>query len=138
MTLILLAFSLTIALGVIAFKFSLYALPVMVGIAVFQYVHGIGASGGFSAISAVGGALLSLLAVVLVVGFARNPFLRLFALLVFTVPAAVAGYALAHGVVHQVVASGIALHLLCGTCGLIVAIAAMANLNAIGQGRFEQ
>ena len=98
MTLILLAISLTIALCVIAYNFAIYALPFMVGLTAFQYVYGMEAGFLLSALAALGAALLSVALVIAVVGFAKNPALRLIALAVFAVPAMIAGYALVHGV----------------------------------------
>ena len=131
MTLILLAISLSVALCVLAFNFAIYALPVMAGIVVFQYVHAAGSGFGLSALAALATAAVSVGLVIAVLGFARNPLLRLFALGVFVAPAAVAGYALAHGLAKHALDSELALNLLCGTCGLIVAVAAMINLNAL-------
>ena len=65
-------------------------------------------------------------------GFAKNPILRILALAVFAVPAMVAGYALVHGVTHDAIHSTLALNLVCGAGGLVVGLAAMANLNALG------
>ncbi|MBO9421668.1 hypothetical protein FIV06_07030 [Labrenzia sp. THAF191b] len=133
MTLILLAISLSVTLCVLAFNFAIYALPVMAGISAFQFVHAAGAGFGPSALAALGGAAFSVGLVIAILGFARNPFLRLVALGVFAAPAAVAGYALAHGLAKNALESEIALNLLCGTCGLIVAVAAMTNLSALGE-----
>ncbi|RWR27395.1 hypothetical protein D2T29_18590 [Sinirhodobacter populi] len=133
MTLILLAISLSIALCVLAFNFAIYALPFMVGLTAFQYAWG--AETGFllSGLAALVAALLSIALVIAVLGFAKNPILRLVALAVFAVPAMIAGYALARGVAHNAIESEIALNLLCGTSGLIVGIAAMVNLNGLGE-----
>ncbi|MEM9230780.1 MAG: hypothetical protein AAGB10_14360 [Pseudomonadota bacterium] len=98
MSLVLLAISLSIALGVLAFRFAVFALPVMAGIAAFLQVHEGGAGFGLSFLAGLAGAALSVMFVIAILGFARNPFLRLGALGLFAVPAAVAGYALAHGV----------------------------------------
>jgi hypothetical protein len=95
MSLVLLAISLSIALGVLAFRFAVFALPVMAGIAAFLQVHGGGAGFGLSFLAGLAGAALSVALVIAILGFARNPFLRLGALGLFAVPAAVAGYALA-------------------------------------------
>ncbi len=133
MTLILLAIFLSVALCVLAFNFAIYALPVMAGISVFQHVHSAGAGFGLSALAALGGAACSVGLVIAVLGFARNPVLRLAALGMFAAPAAVAGYAVAHGLAKHALDSGLALNLLCGTCGLIVAVAAMINLSALGE-----
>ncbi|MEW4460004.1 hypothetical protein AB1K42_18090 [Roseibium algicola] len=133
MTLILLAISLSVALCVLAFNFAIYALPVMTGIAVFQHVHAAGAGFGLSALAALGGAAVSVGLVIAVLGFGRNPLLRLVALTMFAAPAAIAGYALTHGLAKHALDSAIALNFLCGTCGLIVAVAAMINLSALGE-----
>ncbi|WP_297838431.1 hypothetical protein [uncultured Roseibium sp.] len=133
MTLILLAISLTAMLCVLAFNFAIYALPVMAGIVAFQQFHASGAGLGFSAIGALCSAVFSLTLVIAVLGFANSPFLRLTALGIFTAPAAIAGYALVHGLAKNAVDSAIVLDLLCGASGLIVAIAAMINLHALGK-----
>ncbi|PRD40388.1 hypothetical protein C5748_27295 [Phyllobacterium phragmitis] len=132
MTLILLAISLTIALCVIAYHFAIYALPFMVGLTVFQYVYGMEAGFLMSGFAAIGAALLSVAFVVAVVGFAKNPALRLIALAIFAVPTAIAGYALVHGVTKNFIDSTIVLNLLGSTGGMFIGIAAMLNLNALG------
>jgi hypothetical protein len=48
MSLVLLAISLSVALGVLAFRFAVFALPVMVGIAAFTQVQEGGAGFGLS------------------------------------------------------------------------------------------
>ena len=133
MTLILLAISLTIMLCVVAFKFAIYALPVMAGIVAFQQFHASGTGFGLSAIGALCSAVLSLILVIVVLGIVKRPIVRLIALGTFAVPAAIAGYALAHGLAKSAVDSAIVLNLLCGTSGLIMGIAAMINLHALGE-----
>lgn len=137
MSLVLFAISLSIALGVLAFRFAVFALPVMAGIAAFLQVHESGAGFGLSFLAGLAGAALSVALVIAVLGFARNPFLRLGALGLFAVPAAVAGYALAHGVAKHALDPGVLLTLLCGGCGAVVAVAAMINLNALGEGLLD-
>lgn len=132
MTLILLAISLSITLCVIAYNFVIYALPFMVGLTAFQYVYGTGAGFLMSGLSAIGAALLSIGLVIAVLGFAKNPALRLVALAIFAVPAAIAGYALVYGITKNAIDSTIALNLLGGAGGLFIGIAAMLNLNALG------
>ena len=138
MSLVLLAISLSIALGVLAFRFAVFALPFMAGIAAFLQVHGGGAGFGLSFLAGLAGAALSVAFVIAVLGFARNPFLRLGALGLFAVPAAVAGYALAHGVAKHALDPGVMLTLLCAGCGAVVAVAAMINLNALGEGLLDR
>ncbi|HMR52672.1 MAG TPA: hypothetical protein PKA33_19920 [Amaricoccus sp.] len=137
MSLVLLAISLSIALGVLAFRFAVFALPVMAGIAAFLQVHEAGAGFGLSFLAGLAGTALSVAFVIAILGFARNPFLRLGALGLFAVPAAVAGYALAHGVAKHALDPGVMLTLICGGCGAVVAVAAMINLNSLGEGLLE-
>ena len=137
MSLVLLAISLSIALGVLAFRFAVFALPIMAGIAAFLQVHGGGAGFGLSFFAGLAGAVLSVAFVIAILGFARNPFLRLGALGLFAVPAAVAGYALAHGVAKHALDPGVMLTLICGGCGAVVAVAAMINLNTLGDGLLD-
>jgi len=133
MTLILLAISLTIVICVIAYNLAIYALPVMVAISAAQYAWGAGAGVLLSGIAAAAAALLSIALMIAVVGFARNPVLRLAARSLFAVPAATAGYALVHGITRNMLDPGFGLMLLCGGGGLFIGIAAMVNLNALGE-----
>lgn len=133
MTLILLAISLLTALCFLAFRFAVYALPFMVGLTAFRFVHATDAGFLLSALAAIGAGLLSVGIVIFVLGFAKNPILRILALAVFAVPAMVAGYALVHGVTHDAIHSALALNLVCGAGGLVVGLAAMANLNTLGE-----
>lgn len=132
MTLILLAISLSITACIIAYNFAIYALPFMVGLTAAQYAWSAGAGFLMSGAAAIAAALLSVAFVIAVLGFAKNPALRLFALALFAVPAAIAGYALVHGVAKNAVDSAVLLNLLGGAGGLFIGIAAMVNLNALG------
>lgn len=138
MTLILLAVSLTIVLCIIAYNLAIYALPFMVGLSAAQYAWGAGAGIFMTGLAAVGAALVSIALVIGVLGFAKNPALRLIALAVFAVPAAIAGYALVHGVTKNAIDSTIALNFLGGAGGLFIGIAAMVNLNALGVSVFSR
>jgi hypothetical protein len=137
MSLILLAISLSVALGVLAFRFAVFALPVMAGIAAFMQVQVGGSGFGLAFLAGVVGAVVSIGLVIAILGFARNPFLRLAALGLFAVPAAIAGYALAHGIAKNALDPGVTLTLLSGTCGAMVAIAAIMNLNTLGESVLE-
>ena len=132
MSIILLAISLTIAACIIAWNLAIYALPFGVGIMAFQYVHAMESSFLFSALAATCAALASIVLVFVVIGLARNPALRVMALAVFAIPAMLAGYGLVYGVIKHMIDSAIALHLLGGIGGLVICIAAMLNLNAVG------
>lgn len=131
MTLILLAISLTITLCVIAWYLAIYALPVMTGITAFQYVYATGAGFLMSA-AALGAAIASIALVIVVLGFAKNPALRTVALIIFAIPAAIAGYALVHGATKHMIDSALALNVLGGFGALVIGVAAAVNLNTVG------
>jgi hypothetical protein len=133
MTLILLAISLTITACVIAWNLAIYALPVMAAITAAQYAWGAGVGVLMSGFAAIGAALLSVALVIVVLGFAKNPVLRLIALALFAVPAVIAGYALIYGITKNAIDSTIALNLLGGMGGLVIGISAIINLNALGE-----
>lgn len=132
MYLILLAIFLSVMACIVAYNFAIYALPFMVGLTAFQYVYATDAGFFMSGLAAIGAALLSIAVVIAVLGFAKNPFLRLGALAVFAIPAAIAGYALVYGITKNAVDSTLALNILGGVGGLFIGIAAMLNLNALG------
>ncbi|MBB5704095.1 hypothetical protein FHS76_004010 [Ochrobactrum daejeonense] len=132
MTLILLAVFLTIAFSIIAYNLAIYALPFWVGLTAAQYAWAAGAGFVMSGLAAIAAALLSIALVIAVIGFARNPILRLIALAIFAVPATVAGYALIHGIAKNAIDPSIALDLLSGAGGLFIGVAAIVNLNALG------
>lgn len=138
MSLILLAISLTIMLCIIAYNLAIYALPFMVGLTAAQYAWAAGAGLFMTGFAAIAAALGAIALVIGVLGFAKNPALRLIALAIFAVPAAIAGYAIVHGVTKNAVDSAIVLNLLGGTGGLFIGIAAMVNLNALGVSVFSR
>lgn len=138
MTLILLAVTFAIVLTVIAFRFAMYALPSMVALAAFRYVHATDAGFLMSVAAALGAAFLAVALVVALLAIAENSVLRIVILVIFAAPATVAGYALIYGVAHDAIESLIALRLLCGTGGLFVGIAAMLNISAFSAGLLTQ
>lgn len=133
MTLILLAIMLTAVACVIGWYLAVYALPVMVFVETFSFVHATEAGFLLSVLAAGTAALLSVGLVLLMLFKAKNPFLCLLARAVFVIPAMIAGYALVHGVTHTAIESAIALKLLCGTAGLVTGVAALINLNSFGE-----
>ena len=138
MTLILLAISLTITACVIAFNLAIYALPVMAAITAAQYAWGAGTGVLLSGLAGVGAALLSIVLVIAVLGFARNPILRFIALALFAVPAIIAGYALVYGITKNSIDSAVLLNLLGGIAGLVIGVSAIINLNALGESVFSR
>ncbi|RDD69878.1 hypothetical protein [Paracoccus versutus] len=133
MILILLAVMLTALTCVIAWYLATWALPVMVAVETFRFIHATEAGFLLSVFAAGTAALLSVGLVLLVLFKARSPILCLLARAVFVIPAMIAGYAVVHGVTHEAIESAIALKLLCGTAGLITGIAALINLNGFGE-----
>ena len=138
MTLILLAISLTIAACVIAWNLAIYAFPVMASITAAQYAWGAGAGVVMSGLMAIGAAVLSIALVIVTLGFAKNPALRLIALALFAVPAVIAGYALVYGITKNAIDSGLVLNLFGGMGGLVLGISAIVNLNALGESVFSR
>lgn len=133
MSLILLAITAAIVVGVVAFYFAIYALPFMVAMTAFQWVYATEAGFLMSGLAALGAALASIGLVIAVVGIAKNPAVRLLALAVFAVPAFIAGYALIYGIMKNGTDSAILLNSVGITAGVIIGIAALVNLNAVGE-----
>lgn len=132
MFLILLAVFLCVMACILAYHFAIYALPFWAGLTAFQYVYATDAGFLLSSLAALGAAFLSVGCVIATLGFAKNPVLRLAALALFAVPAAIAGYALVYGVTKNAVDSTLLLNLLGGAGGMFIGVAAMLNLNALG------
>jgi len=133
MSLILLAIFLSVALAMLAFRFAVFALPVMAAIGAYQHVQPGEAGFALSAGAALAAALVAMAVVLLILWFARHPVLQLGALGLFAAPAAVAGYALAHGVARHAIDPGPGLTLLSAICGGIVAVAAIINILGMAQ-----
>ena len=133
MTPILLALMFTVVACVIAWYLAIWALPVMVFVETFNFVHATETGFLLAILAAAAMALLSVGLVLLVLFKAKNPILCLLSRAVLVIPAMIAGYAVVHGVTHDAIDSAIALKLLCGTAGLITGIAALMNLNGFGE-----
>lgn len=133
MTLILLAISAIITACFLAWHLAIYALPFMVGLTAFQWVYGTEAGIPLSGLAALGAALASVVLVIAVVGLARNLALRLVALTVFALPAFTAGYALAYGILKHGTESALLLNSVGVLAGLVIGVAAIVNLNALGE-----
>jgi hypothetical protein len=131
MILILLAIVAVIAFGIIAYNLAVLAMPLWVAMAVFQHVH---QSAGVvpSLIVAIIAGFASIGVVMMVMGLAKNLVVRLVALAVFVVPAAIAGYALVYGILKDM-ETGIALHLYCAAGSVFIAICAMRKLIEIAE-----
>ena len=119
---------------VLAYTLAIYALPFFVGLAAAQFAYqtgsglvGAGLVGLFSA-----GVAFGILAVLF--DMIRTPIIRLIVALIFAAPAAVAGYALVHGITKDAVPSEIWRQIFCIVGGGFVGVAAWARLAAgVGQ-----
>ena len=141
MSLVLLAISLSIALGVLAFRFAVFALPVMAGLSrvparvLEAVVSGFGLS--FLAGLAGGGALCSRSLIAISRLSPETLFSASEALVLFAVPAAVAGFSAGSWRSRNIALDpGVMLTLICSmVCGHgSLAFAAMINLIGFGGG----
>lgn len=126
----LMSVALVAMLSVLAYTLAVYALPFMLGLTAARFAYetgsgliGAGLVGLFAAGIAFG--ILALLFDTL-----RQPILRLVVALVFAVPAAIAGYALVHGITREAVPSEIWRQIFCVFGGGIVGLSALMKLAA--------
>ncbi|UPG71747.1 hypothetical protein MVG78_14510 [Roseomonas gilardii subsp. gilardii] len=128
--LMLMAVALIAGLCVLAYTLAIYALPFMLGIeaARLAYASGSGLIGaglvGLTAGAAAYGLLVALFMVV------RTPILRLAVALVFAAPAAIAGFALVHGITRDAVPSDIWRVIFCLIGGGVTGLSALMRLAA--------
>lgn len=113
---------------VLAYTLAIYALPFMVTLAATRFAYGTGTGWlGAGLVGLVAGAtsfgVLTFLFAVL-----RAPILRISLALIFGAPAAVAGYALVHGVTAEVVPSPVWRQIFCLAGGASVGAAAVMRL----------
>lgn len=127
--LMLMAVALVAGLCVLAYTLAVYALPFVLGIeaAKWAYTSGSGLIGAGLIGLVAGTAAYGLLAF----AFAslRSPVLRLIVALVFAAPAAVAGYALVHGVTGEAVTSEVWRQIFCVIGGGFVGGSALLRLS---------
>jgi len=112
----------------LAYTLAVYAVPFMLGLTAAQFAYqtgsgpiGAGLVGLVAAVAAFG-------ALALLFDTLRSPILRLIVALVFAAPAAVAGYALIHGVTKEFVPSEIWRQIFCIIGGAFVGISAPMRL----------
>jgi hypothetical protein len=115
-------------LCVVAYTLAVYALPFMLGLtaAQFAYQTGSGLIGAGLVGLVAAGAAFGLLA--LMFDTLRQPVLRLIVALIFAAPAAVAGYALVHGVTREAVPSEVWRQIFCIIGGGFVGVSALLRL----------
>lgn len=117
-------------LCVLAYTLAVYALPFMLGLTAAQLAYQTGSG-------LIGAGLVGLVAAGVAFGVLallfdtlRSPILRLIVALIFATPAAVAGYALVHGVTKEAVPSEIWRQIFCIVGGGFVGISALMRLAA--------
>ena len=124
----LMSVALIAGLCVLAYTLAVYALPFVFGVeaARLAYATGSGLIGAGLVGLVAGAAAYGLL----VFAFAslRSPVLRLIVALVFAAPAAVAGYALVHGVTREAVPSEVWRQIFCVIGGGFVGVSALLRL----------
>ena len=115
-------------LCVVANTLATYALPLMLGFAVARFAYHTGSG-------LIGASLIGLIAAAaafavfsLLFATLRSPILRLIVALVFAAPAAIAGYALVHGVTHEAIPSAIWQQIFCFIGGALVGVSALMRL----------
>ncbi len=126
----LMSVALIAVLCVVAYTLAVYALPFMLGLTAAQFAYQTGSG-------LIGAGLVGLVAAGVAFGVLallfetlRSPILRLIVALIFAAPAAVAGYALVHGVTKEAVPSEIWREIFCIVGGGFVGISALVRLAA--------
>lgn len=135
--LMLMAVALVAGLSVLAYTLAVYALPFMLAVeaARWAYAAGSGLIGAGLVGLVAGVAAYGLLIVLLMV--IRPPILRLAVALVFAAPAAIAGFALVHGITRDAVPSDIWRVIFCLIGGGVTGVSALMRLaeDVVGSGR---
>jgi hypothetical protein len=128
--LMLMTVALVAGLCVLAYTLAVYALPFMLGVEVARWAYASG-SGliGAGLVGLIAGAVAYGLLIVLFMTV-RPPILRLAVALVFAAPAAVAGYALVHGITREAVPSEVWRTIFCLIGGGVTGASALMRLVA--------
>jgi hypothetical protein len=115
-------------LCVVAYTLATYALPLMIGFAAARFAYHTGS--GLIGASLVGLFAAAAAFAVFSVLFAtlRSPIPRLIVALIFAAPAAIAGYALVHGVTYESIPSAIWRQIFCVVGGALVGLSALMRL----------
>lgn len=128
--LMLMAVAMVAGLCVLAYTLAVYALPFMLGVEVarWAYASGSGLIGAGLVGLIAGAAAYGLLVILFVV--LRTQILRLAAALIFAAPAAIAGFALVHGITRDAVPSEIWRVIFCLIGGSVTGLSALMRLAA--------
>jgi len=126
--LMLMAITLLADLCILAYTLAVYALPFILGVEVARLAYASGSG-------LIGAGLVGLIADAVAYGLlivlfmaVRPPILRLALALVFAAPAAVAGYALVHGITREAVPSEVWRTIFCLIAGGVTGASALIRL----------
>ncbi|PII39380.1 hypothetical protein T190_05615 [Sinorhizobium meliloti CCBAU 01290] len=128
---VFLAVALSAAMCALAFALAAHALPFTLGLAAFRLAHACGAGVIVAGIVAIAAAILSFALFVCLREVLRSPSAKLALSTVHAAPAALAGYALMHGVIGAAPVSEPVKTFFCVASGTFVAVAAVLRLSAI-------
>ncbi|MGO7542329.1 hypothetical protein ACC680_27525 [Rhizobium ruizarguesonis] len=116
------------AMCALAYTLATYALPFLFAVTMTRLAFATGAG-------SVGAGLIGLFAGAAAYGFLvylfatlRSSSLRLVIALMFAIPAAIAGYALVHGITREAIPSDIWRQIFCGVGGIFVGLSALSKL----------
>jgi hypothetical protein len=133
---LIMCFVLTGTLCVLAYRFAVHALPIMLSFQVAHIAYGTGSGllgAGFLGLVA-GAVAFGLLSAVFV--SVKSPISRVIIGLIFALPAAGAGYALVSGISASAIPSEAWRQIFCIIGGVFVGVAALTRLAVPAQARF--
>lgn len=125
---IVMVVALASTLCLLAYSLATYALPFMLTLAAARFAYGTGAGWIGAGIVGLASGAASFGILALLFATLRAPVLRIVVAVIFAAPAAVAGYALVHGVTGEAVPSPVWRHLFCLAGGACTGLAALARL----------
>ncbi|TKT82466.1 hypothetical protein [Aquamicrobium sp. LC103] len=117
-------------LCVLAYRLATHALPFMIALAAARFAHGTGAGLVGAGLVGLAAAAASFAILAFLFATARAPILRVTIAVIFAAPAAVAGYAIVHGVAADIVPSPIWRQIFSITGAIAVGVSALARLAA--------
>ena len=125
---ILMAATLVVIMCVLAYRLATFALPLMLTLETARFAYGTGTGWIGAGIVGLFAGAASFRSLAFLFATLRVPILRFAVALIFAAPAAIAGYALVHGVTREVVSSEIWRQIFCIAGGAIVGCSALARL----------
>ncbi len=127
-TLILLGVVLVGTLCALAYTLATYALPFMLGLASARLAYATGAGLIGSGLAGLVAGTVAFGVLAFLFSTLRSPILRFAIMIVFVAPAAIAGYALVHGIARQAVPSELWRQIFCVMGGVAVGVSAWLRL----------